>query len=233
MRFSSDKNINNSELGMLMAEEENLSPEQIAAMSREQCIFCHIASGKVASRKVYEDDKVVCVLDINPGNPGHVLIVPKEHYVIMPQIPEDVLQHIGMVAKGISHAQLRALKAQGTNIFVANGVTAGQRAQHFMMHVIPRMEGDQIGFATPERAMNPADAKKLQQMLRKALAKSLGLKTENEPETEEESQAPKEEEKPAEKPKKAEKKTETKKPAKKPEGKKANLDDIASFLTGG
>ena len=227
-----------------MPEEQTLSPDEMAAMSREQCIFCHIASGKVAAKKVYEDDKVACVLDINPGNPGHVLIVPKEHYVIMPQIPEDVLQHIGMVAKGVSHAQLRALKAQGTNIFVANGVTAGQRAQHFMMHVIPRMDGDQLTFALPERAMSEADMKKAQVILKKALAKALGLKVPEEKEDKTESQTPKKEEakakpkeEPEEKEKKAEEKSEKKVPAQ--ESKKvvpkkgANLDDIAHLLTGG
>ena len=217
-----------------MAEEQSLSPEDAG---QQQCIFCHIATGRVAARKVYEDDKVACVLDINPANPGHVLIVPKEHYVIMPQIPEDVLQHIGMVAKGISHAQLRALKAQGTNVFVANGVTAGQRAQHFMMHVIPRMEGDQIGFAIPEKTMSAADAKKAQQMLKKALAKAMGLKVSDEPESHDEEQTP-HEEKPAPEEKKqtpAKKDAENKTPAKKEEPKKksgANLDDIARLLGG-
>jgi len=225
-----------------MAKEQTISPEEAAAMAKQQCIFCHIAAGRVASKKIYEDDKVVCVLDINPANPGHVLIIPKEHYVIMPQLPEELLQHIGMVAKGVSLAQLKALKAQGTNIFVANGIAAGQRAQHFMMHVIPRMEKDELGLILPERMMPPADAKKAQQLLRKALAKALGLKTETEPEAEEESQAPKEgpkkketakkeakkEAKPAEKKKTAQKAKEEKKPAK-----GANLDDIARFLTGG
>lgn len=225
-----------------MAEEQPQSPEELAAMSKQQCIFCHIASGRVASKKVYEDDKVVAVLDINPANPGHVLIVPKEHYVIMPQIPEDVLQHIGMVAKGISHAQLRALKVQGTNVFVANGVTAGQRAQHFMMHVIPRMDGDQIGFAIPERAMAPADMKKAQQVLKKALAKAMGLKAAEEPESHEEEQVPHEEKKsarpetedetPETKAPPEEKKESPKKEAPK-KGKSANLDDIARLLAGG
>ncbi len=205
-------------------EEQHVSPEELAQQPQQQCIFCHIATGRVASKKVYEDDKVVCVLDINPGNPGHVLIVPKEHYVIMPQIPEDVLQHIGMVAKGISHAQLRALKAQGTNFFIANGVAAGQRAQHFMMHVIPRMEGDQISFGLPERTMSPADMKKAQQVLKKALSKALGLTVEEEPAREEESQVLKEE------PEK--KKTEKKAAPQKPRA-GANLDDIARLLTGG
>jgi histidine triad (HIT) family protein len=211
-----------------------MSPEEMAQMSKQQCIFCHIASGRVASKKIYEDEKVVAVLDINPANPGHVLIVPKEHYVIMPQLPEDLLEHIGMVAKGVSHAQLKALKAEGTNVFVANGVTAGQRAQHFMMHVIPRMEKDELGLILPERSMNAADMKKAQQLLKKALAKALGLKTENEPETEEESQSPKEEEPkkkgPEAKAKTAEKKTPAKKAKEEKPAQSANLDDIARLL---
>lgn len=219
-----------------MAEERTISPEEMAQMAKQQCIFCHIAAGRVASKKIYEDDKVVCVLDINPANPGHTLIIPKEHYMIMPQLPEELLQHIGMVAKGVSHAQLKALKAQGTNIFVANGVTAGQRAQHFMMHVIPRMEKDEVGLILPERAMSAADTKKVQQILKKAIAKALGLKTEGEPETEEESQTPKEE--PKETQKKAEPKKPQKEPAKKTKkeekkpSKGANLDEIARLLTG-
>lgn len=217
-----------------MPQEQTMSPEEMAQMSKQQCIFCHIASGRVASKKIYEDEKVVAVLDINPANPGHVLIVPKEHYVIMPQLPEDLLEHIGMVAKGVSHAQLKALKAEGTNVFVANGVTAGQRAQHFMMHVIPRMEKDELGLILPERSMNAADMKKAQQLLKKALAKALGLKTENEPETEEESQSPKEEEPkkkgPEAKAKTAEKKTPAKKAKEEKPAQSANLDDIARLL---
>ncbi len=210
-----------------MVEEQHASPDE---QGQQQCIFCHIASGRVASKKVYEDDKVVAVLDINPANPGHVLIVPKEHYVIMPQIPEDILQHIGMVAKGVSHAQLRALKVQGTNLFVANGVAAGQRAQHFMMHVIPRREGDQIGFAIPEKTMSAADMKKAQQVLKKALAKSLGLNAPDAPESHEEEQVPHEEAK-KEPEKKKEVAPKKEAPAKKP-GKGANLDEIARLLGG-
>ena len=105
-------------------DPSQMTPEQMAAAAKEQCIFCHIVSGRVASKKVYEDDKVVAVLDINPANPGHILLMTKEHYVVMPQIPEDVVAHIGMVTKALSHVLLKALKAQGTTIFVANGVTA-------------------------------------------------------------------------------------------------------------
>lgn len=229
-----------------MVEQQTLAPEEMAGDAKQQCIFCHIAAGRVASRKVYEDDKVVAVLDINPGNPGHVLLVPKEHFVIMPQIPEDILQHMGMVAKGISHAQLRALKAQGTNIFVSNGVAAGQRAQHFMMHVIPRTEKDNVWLVLPARAMRPEDEEQAHKLLKKALSKALGLKVPDEKESHKDEQAPHEQKKeaalkkeePAQKKKAADKKEEKKESA--PEEKRApskktgaNLDDIAKLLTGG
>ena len=116
---------------------KNMTPEQIAELQKQNCIFCHIISGKVASKKVYEDEKCIGILDINPANPGHVLLMPKEHYAIMPLMPEDIIGHLFMVAKGISHACLRAFKVQGTNIFVANGVAAGA-AFHASYHTKKR-----------------------------------------------------------------------------------------------
>lgn len=179
-------------------DPSQMTPEQMAAAAKQQCIFCHIASGRVASKKVYEDDKVIAVLDINPANPGHILLITKEHYVVMPQIPDDVVAHIGMVAKALSHALLRALKAQGTTIFVANGVTAGQRAQHFMLHIIPRIEGDGIGIDYQEHSISDADYKKILDALRKGVEKSLGP-VEEEPEEIEKKEEEKEEEEQEEK----------------------------------
>ncbi|MBD3313390.1 HIT domain-containing protein [Candidatus Woesearchaeota archaeon] len=158
---------------------KNMTPEQIAEMQKQNCIFCHIIAGKVASRKVYEDDKAVGILDINPANPGHVVIIPKEHYAIMPQIPEDILAHLFMVTKGISQACLKAFKAQGTNIFVANGAVAGQRAQHFMIHIIPRKENDGItSFKLPEKQIDEQQIEEIRKILRQKLNEMMGLKEE-------------------------------------------------------
>jgi histidine triad (HIT) family protein len=141
---------------------EDLSPEELAEIQKKNCIFCQIANGTVSSKKVYEDDKVIAILDINPANPGHTLILPKEHYMILPQVPEDLVHYIFVIAKGISNALLRAVGATGTNIFVANGVGAGQRAPHFMVHVIPRLENDGIKcFELPQFKVNPEDLDKL------------------------------------------------------------------------
>jgi len=120
-----------------------MKAEELAAL-QQQCIFCHITQGKVASRKIYEDDKVMAVLDINPANPGHILLITKTHYFVMPQMPDDETEYVGKIAKGLSHAVIKGLKAEGTTIFVANGAVSGQRAQHFMLHIIPRMEGDKV-----------------------------------------------------------------------------------------
>src|SRR3989338_3114112 len=105
----------------LQEKLKNMSPEELKEFQKKQCIFCQIVDGKVKARKVYDDDKCIAVLDINPASPGHLLLLPKEHYTIMPQMPEDELSHIFMVAKSLSNSILRALGARGTNIIVANG----------------------------------------------------------------------------------------------------------------
>ncbi len=134
-------------------EMQNMTPEQIAELQKQNCIFCHIISGRVKSKKVYEDDKVTAILDINPANPGHILLLPKKHYMIMPQMPEDEIGHIFMVAKSLSNALLKALKAKGTNIYVANGAAAGQKAPHFMLNIIPRHANDGLNLVLPEHDM--------------------------------------------------------------------------------
>lgn len=153
---------------------KNMSPEELKEFQKQQCIFCQIIAGKVASKKIYSDDKCTALLDINPANPGHILLLPNEHYSIMPLIPQEDLKHIFMVAKALAHASLKALEAQGTNIFIANGVAAGQKAQHFMLHIIPRKEGDDVNIDIPENNISEQDMKKVIDRLRPAIIKALG-----------------------------------------------------------
>jgi histidine triad (HIT) family protein len=153
---------------------ESMSPEELKEFQKKQCIFCHIVSGKVAAKKVYEDDKVLAVLDINPANPGHILLMPKEHYMIMPQMPDNELSYIFIVAKHLSNAVLRALDVRGTNIIVANGGAAGQRAQHFMIHIIPRKEGDGVSFQVPFNKLEEKHLEVACQAVKKRLGDILG-----------------------------------------------------------
>ena len=129
----------------------NITPEQQEEikkqieLQKQRCPFCQMVTGQIPVKKVYEDDKVLAVLDINPISKGHVLLMPKEHYPIMPLIPQDLLNHLFRITKHISEACLTKIPCQGTNIFIGNGAIAGQSPTgHSMIHIIPRDEGDEI-----------------------------------------------------------------------------------------
>lgn len=142
---------------------------------KAQCIFCQIIDGKVSSKKVYEDEHCLAILDINPANPGHVLLLPKEHQTLLPLLPEEVSAHILSIAKRISKTQISVLKADGTNIFAANGAAAGQRSPHAMLHLIPRKDKDGVAvFNLPQNEMSSDNAVRLQQSIKANLDKILG-----------------------------------------------------------
>src|SRR3989338_4502601 len=90
----------------LQAKLKNMSPEEIAQLQREQCIFCQIISGKIPTKKIYEDELAVAIVDINPASKGHLLLLPKEHYMIMPQVPDGLLAHLFLLAKKLSQTFL-------------------------------------------------------------------------------------------------------------------------------
>jgi len=230
----------------LQEKIKNMSPEELKEFQKKQCIFCQIISGKVQSKKVYEDEKSIAILDINPSNPGHVLLLPKEHYSIMPQLSEEEIAHLFMVTKTISNACLRSLGVQGTNIIVQNGIAAGQKAQHFMIHIIPRKEDDGLNFELPQKEIPEAQLEQIRKQLetklgavkqsKKALpnVQELIKPKEKIVEAEFEEKPIKKEtkgQKPKEVPKKKEKETKpTKKKVKKQNKEGANLDDITNIL---
>lgn len=113
-------------------------------MAKDTCLICQIIEGKVPSKKVYEDDKVLAVLDVNGANPGHCFVIPKEHFPIMEQVPDPILSKVFNISNKISSSIFENLGVQGTNLFVANGVPAGQTVAHFYVNVIPRNENDNI-----------------------------------------------------------------------------------------
>jgi len=111
---------------------------------RESCLICKIVANQVPSYKIYEDDLILAVLDVNGANPGHCFVIPKNHYPIIEQVPDQELAKLFGIANKISSAIFEHLKMQGTNIFVANGIPAGQTVAHFLINVIPRKENDGI-----------------------------------------------------------------------------------------
>ena len=146
-------------------ELKNMSPEEVAKYQEQNCIFCQIISGKIPSKKIFEDESVLAILDINPANPGHVLIMPKKHYGMMPQIPDAELAHLFITAKKISNILLNSSYATATNTFIANGQAAGQKAPHFMIHVIPRLENDGVNLVPKESTTTPEEIEALKNTL--------------------------------------------------------------------
>lgn len=156
-----------------------LAMEQTTQQNPEQnCIFCQIASGKVQSKKVYEDSQVVSFLDINPATPGHLLLVPKKHHSLMMQLPPEETAHLFTVVQALSNSILKAFGADGTTVFIANGAAAGQRAPHMMVHIIPRYEKDELNFTVEEKQVETEALEKFRQTLLPLVNKAFGIQQE-------------------------------------------------------
>lgn len=157
---------------------KKMPPEELKKLQEQQCIFCQIISGKVPSKKIYEDGSCLVILDINPAAKGHLLLLPKQHYAIMPQIPEKEIKHLFLVSKALSQVLLKSLNVDGTTIFAANGLAAGQRAQHFILHLIPRKSGDGV-LDLPEKIIPEEIIEKVKGAVESNLNELLGLQKEN------------------------------------------------------
>ncbi len=108
----------------------------------EECIFCKIIKGELPAQKVYEDPKVLAFLDINPVNRGHVLVIPKEHYMNMLDAPLEVVENMLFVVKKIAPVVMNAVGANGFNFNSNHGRAAGQVVDHIHFHIVPRFDGD-------------------------------------------------------------------------------------------
>lgn len=110
------------------------------------CKLCNIKENKplLQMMKVYQDEKAIALLSKKPASICHVILFPTNHYTIIEQVPDDEIAHLFSVANKISRAMFESLNIQGTNIFVQNGVAAGQEEPHFIVHIIARTENDGI-----------------------------------------------------------------------------------------
>lgn len=110
-------------------------------MKNDGCIFCKIANGGISADTVYEDADFRVILDLNPAVPGHVLVIPKEHYDDVCQLDMEIARKVLPLAARMGAAMKTALHCDGFNLVQNNGEAAGQTVKHFHMHVIPRYEG--------------------------------------------------------------------------------------------
>jgi histidine triad (HIT) family protein len=133
------------------------------------CIFCKIAAGQIPAHMLYEDDHVISFLDIGPLSEGHTLVIPRGHWVTLDQVPEDVMQSIGRALRRIGAAVAAAIDCDGWNVLQNNGRVAGQVVMHVHFHIIPRREGDSLGYRWPAGQLDDETASKLSTAIRGAL----------------------------------------------------------------
>jgi len=115
------------------------------------CLFCKIVAGEIPSTRIYEDDRTVAFMDINPATRGHVLVVPREHARDVLSIDPDDLTAVALAAQRIAALVPDRLGADGVNLLNSCGRAAWQTVFHFHMHVIPRYAGDPLRLPwTPE-----------------------------------------------------------------------------------
>jgi histidine triad (HIT) family protein len=110
------------------------------------CIFCKIAAGEIPSAKVYEDATKLAFMDINPVQPGHVLLIPKKHYERLTELPDETAADLAAALPRLARAAVAAAHADGFNIFQTNGRCAGQSVSHVHLHIIPRRNDDGYSF---------------------------------------------------------------------------------------
>ncbi len=133
------------------------------------CVFCKIRDGEVPSMRVYEDDRTLVIMDINPLTSGHCLVIVKTHApTVWDADPEDLRAAI-TAARTVAVALKTAVKPDGLNVLQANGAAAFQSVPHYHLHLIPRWNDDGKGFDWPLVAGDRAQIQAIGERLREAL----------------------------------------------------------------
>lgn len=108
----------------------------------QDCLFCKIIAGQIPSELVYQDEQVYAFLDINPTNPGHILVVPKQHSTGLLDAEPVTLSTLMPVVQRLAVAMKKVTQADGLNVIQNEGAAAGQMIQHLHFHLVPRKIGD-------------------------------------------------------------------------------------------
>ena len=111
----------------------------------EETLFTKIVDGEIPSYAVYEDETTYAFLDANPLAPGHTLVVPKEPYERIQDLPADIAADIGTTLTEVVPAVEAAVDADASTVAVNNGEEAGQEIKHVHWHIVPRFDDDGIG----------------------------------------------------------------------------------------
>jgi histidine triad (HIT) family protein len=138
-------------------------------MNAEACIFCRIIAGAVPSFKLAEDARSFALLDINPVNPGHTLVLSRHHAPTLSASRDEDLAAVMAMARRLAVAIERALAPDGINLVQANGAGAAQSVQHFHLHIVPRLLGDDLKMNWEQKPGDPPALAAMAERIRAAL----------------------------------------------------------------
>jgi len=113
-------------------------------MAEKNCTFCKIVRGEIPAEKISETKNFLAFLDVNPKTKGHFLIVPKEHYENLLELPEALGNELLEFIKKTAKEQLKKVDAEGFNLVLNNHEVAGQVVKHVHFHIIPRKKSDNV-----------------------------------------------------------------------------------------
>lgn len=133
------------------------------------CPFCKIVHGEIPSARVLETDRALAILDINPVNKGHVLLVPKDHHANLPSLPDDLAAHTASLLPRLARALLAATGADGLNLIVNVGPVAGQTVDHLHWHLIPRHSHDAVHWPWPHVSYSGDEMNQLRSAIEREL----------------------------------------------------------------
>jgi histidine triad (HIT) family protein len=136
----------------------------------DQCVFCEILRGESPATFTHQDDTVVAFMDIQPITRGHMLVVPREHAVLMSALNEVSAMRAFRVARQLAEVVRKTLGAEGVNLLVADGEVAFQDVPHFHVHVIPRYPNDGFGLTFPPAYAKPPSRAELEAVAAAVLA---------------------------------------------------------------
>jgi len=126
----------------------------------ENCVFCALAEGKIQSYKIYEDDKFFAFLDINPANPGHIVLSPRAHFASIMEMSLDDYARFFIIGRALALALLE-FGAEGVNFLHSMGEAAGQRIPHAILHLIPRYKSDSVHLVWDSQKLDDAKLSEL------------------------------------------------------------------------
>src|SRR5579871_4367178 len=130
------------------------------------CLFCEIVANRISAARIFEDDRTLAFLDHRPLFPGHTLLIPKQHYETLTDLPEELVAPLFANARRIAGAVERAMESEGSFVAINNRVS--QSVPHLHVHIVPRRKKDGLrGFFWPRQAYKSADETEL---VRKTIA---------------------------------------------------------------